>query len=168
VLQRYLRDWCGVFKVFCFFAFRTKPEDKRAANMKTSLPLIAAAALALCACESTTPAQRYAQSQQLVAQAYGNKLSPAQQAALATAIYQQAETTRANQQAQSAAIAAQGFQNAGNIIANSARQPSTIYAQPATPLPVYQPSPSPPTPNYQIDTPQYQTFNGASQGQIRY
>ena len=52
--------------------------------MKTSLALIAAAALAPCACESTTPAQRYAQSQQLVAQAYGNKLSPAQQAALAT------------------------------------------------------------------------------------
>ena len=95
--------------------------NKRAANMKTSLPLIAAAALALCACESTTPAQPYAQSQQLVAQAYGNRLSPAQQAALATALYQQAEATRANQQTQSAAIAAQGFQNAGNIIGNSAR-----------------------------------------------
>ena len=81
--------------------------------MKTSLPLIAAAALALCACESTTPAQRYAQSQQLVAQAYCNRLSPAQQAALATAIYQQAEATRAAQQAQAAAIIAQGLPERG-------------------------------------------------------
>jgi hypothetical protein len=56
--------------------------------MKTALAPIASAAFTLGACESTTPAQRYAQSQQLVAQAYGNKLSPAQQAALATAIYQ--------------------------------------------------------------------------------
>ena len=135
--------------------------------MKTSLTLLAAAALALCACESTTPAQRYAQSQQLVAQAYGNKLSPAQQAALATAIYQQAEATRATQQSQSAAIIAQGFQNAGNTIAEGSRyQPNYITpVQYPTPMPIYQAAPGQ---NYQIDTPRSQMFNGASPGQIRY
>jgi len=117
--------------------------------MKTSLALIAAAALALCGCESTTPVQRYARSQQLVAQAYGNKLSPAQQAALATAIYQQAEATRAIQQAQQAAIIQNGFNNAAQSIRASATQlnyitpiayPSLkgsvidpVYTQPATP-----------------------------------
>src|SRR5439155_20243767 len=94
--------------------------------MKNPLALIAAAALALCACESTTPAQRFAQAQQLVAQAYGNKLSPAQQAALATAIYQQAEATRAIQQAQQAAIIQNGFNNAAQSIRASASQPNYI------------------------------------------
>jgi hypothetical protein len=99
--------------------------------MKTSLSLLASTLLLpLAGCESTTPAQLYAQTQQLVAQAYGNKLSPAQQAALATAIYRQAEATRAIQQAQQAAIISQGFQNAGNIIANSTTQPNFTPIQP--------------------------------------
>ena len=105
--------------------------------MKTSLALIAAAALALCACESTTPAQRYAQAQQLVAQAYGNKLSPAQQAALATAIYQQAEATRAAQQAQAAAIIAQGIQQgAANYAAAVQNRAPIVFAPTVYPAPV--------------------------------
>ena len=96
--------------------------------MKTSLTLFGAAALALCACESTTPAQRYAQAQQVVAQAYGNKLSPSQQAALVTAIYQQAEATRATQQAQQAAIIQNGFNNAAQSIRDSAPSPSNYHS----------------------------------------
>ena len=131
------------------------------------LTLAIAAALGLCACESTTPAQRYAQCQQVVAQAYGNKLSPAQQAALATAIYQQAEATRAIQQAQSAAIIAQGFQNAGNTIAEGSRyQPN--YVTPTVQMQATQIAQPTPMPSYQIDTPRSQMFNGASPGQIRY
>ena len=136
--------------------------------MKTSLSLLAAIVLLpLSGCESTTPAQRYAQAQQVVAQAYGNKLSPAQQAALATAIYQQGEANRAIQQAQSAAIIAQGFQNAGNTIAEGSRyQPN--YVTPTVQMQATQIAQPTPMPSYQIDTPRSQIFNGASPGQIQY
>jgi hypothetical protein len=118
-------------------------EFKRENNMK-KLMLAIAATLALCACESTTPAERYTQAQQLVAQTYGNKLSPTQQAALATAIYQQAEATRAIQQAQSTAIIAQGFQQAGAIIGQQQPIPQFNY-QPLN-SPVFNPVPITPIP----------------------
>ena len=128
--------------------------------MKTPLALIAAAALALCACESTTPAQRYAQSQQLVAQAYGNKLSQLNKPRL---------PPRCTGRPKPRALTSKPNPLPSPPKASKTRATSSLtlrgsryrsmrnrqYKQ----LPVYQP---PPMQNYQIDTPQSQMFNGAS------
>jgi len=60
----------------------------------------------------------------------------------------------------------EGLQRTGTIVAQSV--PQQQYVQPVVmpqQAPVYQPQP---VQNYQIDTPGYQRFNGASPGQIRY
>ncbi len=66
------------------------------------------------------------------------------------------------------AIINQGFQQAAANIASGRSEipalPPVQYQMPP-PLPIYQPAPMQ---NYQIDTPQYQRFNGASPGQIHY
>jgi hypothetical protein len=113
-------------------------------NTKIWFLLLAVTLMALCGCETAqvTRQNELAQSVRMVEAQYGASLTPEQKAHLAWMAYQQMEANRVANDAVRAQIIANGFQNAGQIIAEGSRQPTTVYVQ--QPAPVVQPLQIPP------------------------